>query len=538
MRVTNSMLVNNFMNNLNTNLTRLDKLQNQLASGRKFAHISDDPVALIYSQAARNKLIRLSHYQSTIETAQDWLASVESGLMELEGRVADVYVSVIDAATDVKGAADKNNVAQLIGQLRDHYLDTLNATFGDKYIYAGYNTPGDDAATKRITGPFTLDNEWNLHYNGQNMSNLLGLTVDGATVFSGDVSGIFGGLRIDISDGNAANAVTRVEDAITAINGSLTTPTTGGLLYKTADVNARIESKSSEIGVIAVEITTKENQIADIDKEIMEKYGDLQTLNDLNAKKDAILNDPGGLKDLRLQDSTLNKELSELFEERDGYLADLRNVANVDIEFDPSGRVALSIGGMSLIDYDTVPSTSIPFLGVTDNTSTPPAAPTVGSLDYIESIIDMISKLKSDVLTFDVGPGVSMQVTFNGIDLVMFQAPDNTTLNVFNLLHEVYEATSSGAPAEEIGSFITSLQYAQNHLLAKTAEIGGRTNRLDLLTARYKQDELNYEQMKSNAEDADLADVIMYQKMAEAVYQAALSTGARIIQPTLMDFLR
>ena len=529
MRVTNSMLVNNFMNNLNTNLTRLDKLQNQLASGRKFAHISDDPVALIYSQAARNKLIRLSHYQATIETAQDWLASVESGLMELEGRVADVYVSVIDAATDVKGDADKNNVAQLIAQLRDHYLDTLNATFGDKYIYAGYNTPGDDAATKRITGPFTLDNDWNLHYNGQNLSNLLGLTVNGATVYAGEVSGIFGGLRIDISDGDAAKAMAQVTDALEAINGSSAAPpTSAGLIWQIAAQNVDIKEQSDKIGVIAVEITTLENEIDGLDKKILEEYGDLGRYEELNTERQTKIDE---LRDARQNDFEENEILTGMYKDRDTLLADLGNLANIDVEYDPCGRVALALGGIQLIDYDTDPSLSpVPYLDVVGSGP--------GSLAEMGSIIDMISKLKSDVLTFDVGPGVSMQVTFNGIDLVMFQAPDNSTLNVFNLLHEVYESTSSGAPADEIGSYITSLQYAQNHLLAKTAEIGGRTNRLDLLTARYKQDELNYEQMKSNAEDADLADVIMYQKMAEAVYQAALSTGARIIQPTLMDFLR
>ncbi|MCL2126049.1 MAG: hypothetical protein FWH33_08710, partial [Oscillospiraceae bacterium] len=343
MRVTNSMLVNNLMNNLNTNLARMDKLESQLASGRKYAHISDDPVALIYAQAARSRLTRLSHYQATIGTAQDWLASVESGLMELQGRVADVYTSVIDAATDVKGAADKNNVAQLIAQLRDHYLDTLNATFGDKYMFAGYNTPGDNAATKKITGPFTLDDNWNLHYNGHNLSDLLGLTVNGSTVYSGDVSGIFGGLRIDASSG-AAKAAADAQAALDAINGTIPGD---GLLYKIAAVNTDIGNKSDEIGLLAIEITTMENQIAGIDKEIMEKYGDLDTLNALNGQKEAILNGPGGLKELRLLDSEKNAELTEMKATRDSFLADLNNVANVDAQYDPCGRVALSIGGVS-----------------------------------------------------------------------------------------------------------------------------------------------------------------------------------------------
>ena len=36
----------------------------------------------------------------------------------------------------------------------------------------------------------------------------------------------------------------------------------------------------------------------------------------------------------------------------------------------------------------------------------------------------------------------------------------------------------------------------------------------------------------------DLAKLVTEIKMEENVYQAALSTGARIIQPSLMEFLR
>ena len=73
MRVTNSMLVNTLMRNVGNNLTRVSDLQNQMATGRKFANISDDPSALIYSQAARNRLARVSHYMQSVEMAQNWL---------------------------------------------------------------------------------------------------------------------------------------------------------------------------------------------------------------------------------------------------------------------------------------------------------------------------------------------------------------------------------------------------------------------------------------------------------------------------------
>jgi flagellin-like hook-associated protein FlgL len=124
----------------------------------------------------------------------------------------------------------------------------------------------------------------------------------------------------------------------------------------------------------------------------------------------------------------------------------------------------------------------------------------------------MFYSLRSNVLTFDVGPGVEVPVTFNGIDLILFKSSigeDGTPVtpainrNIFDVLNALLEDTHDGKPAAELGTvYIKQLQQGQNHLLTQVAE------------------------------------VIMNQKMAEAVYQAALSAGARVIQPTLMDFLR
>ena len=374
MRVTNSMLVSNLRRNLNYSMTRMDKLQNQMATGRKYAHISDDPAALIYGQSARNKLARLDNYKNTVSTAQDWLLQAEVGVMELQNTLVNAYELAVDAANDAKGTlpdsgSDKPNIGQVIAQLRDHFVDTLNVTFGDKFVFGGYNTPGDP--TK--------------------------------------------GTPLD----QGIKAYT-VED--------------GKLFYNGFDLS----------------------------------------------------------------------------------------------QFD----------GMTLQDY-------------TDNFLTPqtppplfdPANPDMADPDVVAYLNSRtFQQLAGDILKFDVGTGVTMPVTMNGVELVLFQTPDEngvmTIRNSWNVLQELYERTNAGEPAENIGKMITPLQQGQNHLLTKTAEIGGRVRRLELLEARYEQDAINYERMRSDAEDADMAEVIMYFKMAEAVHQSALSAGARVIQPTLMDFLR
>lgn len=44
MRITNNMLINNMLSNLSTNLGRVSKHQNQLATGKKISLPSDDPI--------------------------------------------------------------------------------------------------------------------------------------------------------------------------------------------------------------------------------------------------------------------------------------------------------------------------------------------------------------------------------------------------------------------------------------------------------------------------------------------------------------
>jgi flagellar hook-associated protein 3 FlgL len=76
-----------------------------------------------------------------------------------------------------------------------------------------------------------------------------------------------------------------------------------------------------------------------------------------------------------------------------------------------------------------------------------------------------------------------------------------------------------------------------NELLLYRATIGARVNRLELQESRLEYTQESYTGLLGKVEDADIAQVIMDLKMQESVYQAALAAGARIIMPTLVDFL-
>ena len=313
----------------------------------------------------------------------------------------------------------------------------------------------------------------------------------------------------------------------TGIPASGTKPAIPGL----NELNGSIKDKYDEIAIISGGINGLESVIERLDREIADLPDNFENLAELREERELKVLELNARKsDL----NTAQAEMGILKQQQEEVLQELERYVNTDEpQFDAFGRVTLSIGGEPLLKVDNDPPGNVFFIEVVDDPLDP-----MDGVDGMIARIEMLNKLKGDVLTFDVGPAVSIPVSINGVDLAFFQASNGSTYNIFNVLHEVYQAASSGAGAEELGKLIKPLQDAQNHLLTKVAELGGRTRRLDLLQARYEQDEINYEQMKSDAEDADMAEIIMYQKMAEAVYQAALSAGARIIQPTLMDFLR
>ena len=74
--------------------------------------------------------------------------------------------------------------------------------------------------------------------------------------------------------------------------------------------------------------------------------------------------------------------------------------------------------------------------------------------------------------------------------------------------------------------------------MAQRAVVGARVNRLELQENRLESTRIDYTELLSKNQDADMAEVIMDLKMQENVYRASLAAGARIIMPSLVDFLR
>jgi flagellar hook-associated protein 3 FlgL len=89
-----------------------------------------------------------------------------------------------------------------------------------------------------------------------------------------------------------------------------------------------------------------------------------------------------------------------------------------------------------------------------------------------------------------------------------------------------------------VDTYLTDIDSFARQALAHRSAVGAKTNRFEMIRARLLDSEVNFTELLSKTQDADIAEVVMHLKEAEAVYNASLATGARIIMPTLVDFLR
>jgi flagellar hook-associated protein 3 FlgL len=85
---------------------------------------------------------------------------------------------------------------------------------------------------------------------------------------------------------------------------------------------------------------------------------------------------------------------------------------------------------------------------------------------------------------------------------------------------------------------LAALDTARNRMTSALADVGTRTNRLERAGQAAKDAVFDLTSSLSEIENVDLARATMDLKMQEVAYQAALASTARLVQPSLADFLR
>jgi flagellar hook-associated protein 3 FlgL len=185
MRVTPQMVSQQFIKNTQKNNVELAKIQQQIASGRKFDKISENPTDALKGLSNRSSLMQIEQYQKNIQDGSDWLTATDDALGSTTGVLQRVRELMVQASNDTNSDNEKKNIfANEIRSLKEQLVNIANTTFGDRYIFSGVDTTSAPFQNGTLNNVGESEMVWNI---GQGQSKKINISSD--TVFGFEVDG-------------------------------------------------------------------------------------------------------------------------------------------------------------------------------------------------------------------------------------------------------------------------------------------------------------------------------------------------------------
>ncbi|MFC3015608.1 flagellar hook-associated protein FlgL [Virgibacillus litoralis] len=144
--------------------------------------------------------------------------------------------------------------------------------------------------------------------------------------------------------------------------------------------------------------------------------------------------------------------------------------------------------------------------------------------------------INSDPVMIEVANGTKLQANVDAGSV--FAGDPDSTGDLFGEIDTFINALADGKDQSAIEANIKALDANIDNVVNARADLGARMNRLELVENRLSEQEVIATKTMSENEDIDYEKVITKLTSQESIHRAALSAGSRIIQPTLMDFLR
>jgi len=140
-----------------------------------------------------------------------------------------------------------------------------------------------------------------------------------------------------------------------------------------------------------------------------------------------------------------------------------------------------------------------------------------------------------------VSSSVSVSVSITGEDIFgkagQAGPPPVPGDNIFQLLGDIVGFLNADDKTGMLNS-LGRIDAAADLISRNSAEVGARTNRFELVKDRILDEQASLKQRRAVTSDVDMAAAITELQLKENVLQASLATGARIMQVSLIDFLR
>jgi len=225
MRVTFNMIANNVLKNLSSNLTRLEKLQNQLSSGKKIIKPSDDPVSTSRLIELKSTLNADKQYSRNIDFLKTELNVADKALQDISSTLTRVKELAVRGANETLSEENRNAIAEEVDQLIDHLIQIGNTNVSGRYIFGGYKT--SEAPLEKSGNAVLYKGDGNLRSVEVSNNVLINASPTGKSLFVD--SGMFDTLVLlrDALLGGNISQITETIDKIDAISDRVSSELSG-----------------------------------------------------------------------------------------------------------------------------------------------------------------------------------------------------------------------------------------------------------------------------------------------------------------------
>ncbi len=141
MRMTNKIMRNNSLYNINLNKTLEDKLTNQMTNQSKIVRPSDDPVIAIRALRLRSNVTNVTqYYDKNAPDADQWLNVTGKAMDTVNKILTDLYKQAQDASNKYLGSEDLSIILEQMASLTDEFYSSGNVDYAGRYVFSGYRT--------------------------------------------------------------------------------------------------------------------------------------------------------------------------------------------------------------------------------------------------------------------------------------------------------------------------------------------------------------------------------------------------------------
>lgn len=144
----------------------------------------------------------------------------------------------------------------------------------------------------------------------------------------------------------------------------------------------------------------------------------------------------------------------------------------------------------------------------------------------------------TSTVTYNGDNGLMMREAEPGSEMSINVSDETLFTDVFSSLTDLRDALQTDPFVHaDVETVLADFDTQNDRILDVQAAMGTKARRLENTTDRIEASQLSLKTLLSNAEDADMAQVVTDLQQQQYIYQAALSVNGQVLRTSLLDYL-